>query len=142
MGTASHKRAGSYITIETALSASELLGLAEVVALQVFKRRPDKPGPIVKTGRTGTSIDFAVLNMLKKPIMRFRVWAAPRADGTDLRSEITYFQTRQEHVLGFIPSGPKILVAWGHYSTFMQTLQAAVHDADRAARASIVTAAG
>jgi hypothetical protein len=124
------------------MPAAELLGLAEVVALQVFKRRADKPGPIVKTGRTGTSIDFAVVNILKKAIMRFRVVAVTRADGTEVRSEITYFQTRQEQLLGFIPTGPKILVAWGHYSAFMKTLQAAVQDADRAARASIVTAAG
>jgi hypothetical protein len=143
MGRASHKLAGSYLTIHTSTPASELLSLAETIALQVFKRRPDKPGPIVKTGRTATSIDFAVTNAWKKAIMRFRVRVVSATDGgTDLRSEITYFTTRQEQLLGLIPVGPKKLIGWNAYSTFMNTLQVTVRDADRAARASIVTVAG
>jgi hypothetical protein len=143
MGRASHKLAGSYLTIHTATSASELLSLSETIALQVFKRHADRPGPMVKTGRTATSIDFAVTNTWKKAIMRFRVRVVAAADGgTDLKSEITYFRTRQEQLLGFIPVGPKKLIGWNAYSTFMNTLQVTIQDADRAARTSIITVAG
>jgi hypothetical protein len=143
MGRASHKLAGSYLTIHTTTAPAELLGLSETIALQVFKRRPDKPGPIVKTGRADTSVDFAVTNLWKKAVMRFGVRVARTADGgTDLRSQITFFTTRQEQLLGFIPVGPKKLVGWNAYSTFMNTLQVTVQDADRAAQAAIVTVAG
>lgn len=142
MGRASHKLAGSYLTIHTATAASELLSLSETIALQVFKRHADRPGPIVKTGRTATSVDFAVTNTWKKAIMRFRVRVVSADGGTDLKSEITYFRTRQEQLLGFIPAGPKKLIGWNAYSTFMQTLQVTVQDADRAAQASIITVAG
>lgn len=143
MGRASHKQAGSYIEIHAGMPASELLGLAETIALQVFKRRADRPGPIVVTGRAAGAIDFTVTNMWRKGIMRFRVTAVPATDGgSDVRSGITYFRTRQQQLLGFIPVGPKKLVAWDAYSTFMKTLQATVQDADQAARVSIVTAAG
>jgi hypothetical protein len=143
MGRASHKLAGSYLTIHTTTAASELLSLSEAIALQVFKRRVDKPGPVVRTGRTAASIDFAVTNTWKKAVMRFRVRVVPTADGgADLKSEITYFTTRQEQLLGFIPVGPKRLIGWNAYSTFMNTLQVTVQDADRAARTSINTVAG
>src|ERR1700735_290032 len=143
MGSASHKLAGSYLTIHTTTAASELLSLSETIALQVFKRRPDKPGPIVKTGRAVTSIDFAVTNTWRKAVMRFRVRVVTAADGGRvLKSEIIYFTTRQEQLLGFIPVGPKKLIGWNAYSTFMQTLQVTVQDADRAAQASIITVAG
>jgi hypothetical protein len=142
MGRASHKLAGSYLTIHTTTTATELLSLSETIALQVFKRRSDKPGPIVRTGRAAASVDFAVTNIWKKAIMRFRVRAVSAADGgTVLKSEITYFMTRQEQLLGFIPVGPKKLVGWNEYSTFMRTLQVMVQDADRAAQASIITVA-
>ena len=65
MGHASHKRAGSYITIHSATPPDELLRLAEMVALQVFKRNPQKPGPIVVTGRTAGTIEFAIVNIFK-----------------------------------------------------------------------------
>jgi hypothetical protein len=143
MGRASHKQAGSYIAIQTLMPAGELLGLAETIALQVFKRRADKPGPVVVTGRGAASIDFAVTNLWQKAIMRFRVSVAPATDGgAALKSQITYFRTRQPQILGFIPSGPKKLVGWDTYSTFMKTLEATVHDSGRGARVSIVTAAG
>ena len=143
MGRASHKLAGSYLTIHTTTAASELLSLSETIALQVFKRRPDKPGPIVTTGRAVASIDFAVTNTWRKAVMRFRVRVVSAVDGgTVLKSEIIYFTTRQEQLLGFIPVGPKKLIGWNAYSTFMQTLQVTVQDADRAAQASIITVAG
>ena len=143
MGRASHKLAGSYLTIHSTTAASELLSLSETIALQVFKRRPDKPGPIVTTGRAVASIDFAVTNTWRKAVMRFRVRVLSAADGgTVLKSEITYFTTRQEQLLAFIPVGPKKLIGWNAYSTFMRTLQVTVQDADRAAQASIVTLAG
>jgi hypothetical protein len=143
MGKASHKHAGSYITIYSAAPPVELLHLAEMVALQVFKRNPQKPGPIVVTSRTTGSIDFAILNVFKKALLRFRVTAtaSPRG-GTQLRSVITYFRTRQPAVLGFIPAGPKELVAWKAYSTFMNAYKSAVEASDRFARTDIVLAAG
>jgi hypothetical protein len=143
MGRASHKLAGSYLTIRTTAEASELIGLSETIAMQVFKGRADKPGPIVKTGQTATSLDFAVTNTWKKAVMRFRVRVTSAAEGgTALKSEITYFTTRQEQLLGFIPVGPKKLIGWNAYSTFMTTLQVTVQDADRAAQSSIITVAG
>jgi hypothetical protein len=143
MGHASHKRAGSYITIHSATPPDELLRLAEMVALQVFKRNPQKPGPIVVTGRTAGTIEFAIVNIFKKAIMRFRVTAmASPQGGTQLRSVITYFRTLQPKVLGLIPTGPKELVAWKSYSTFMNAYKSAIEGADRSARADIVVAAG
>jgi hypothetical protein len=141
MGRASHNLAGSYLSVHTAMPPGELLDLSEMVANEVFKRRADKPGPIVKTGRTASSIDFAVVNPFKNPLMRFRVHAVNGADGgTDLKSQITNFATRQQKFAGFIPAGPKRLLGWNSYSTFMASLQAAVSDADKAARTSITTA--
>jgi hypothetical protein len=143
MGQASHKHAGSYITIYSVAPPGELLRLAEMVALQVFKRNPQKPGPIFVTGRTEGSIDFAILNAFKKVIMRFRVTAtASSQGGTQLRSVITFFRTLQPKVLGLIPTGPKELVAWRSYSTFMNAYKSAAEGADRSARADIVLAAG
>lgn len=143
MGQASHKHAGSYITIYSATPPGELLHLAEMVALQVFKRNPQKPGPIVVTGRTADSVDFAILNIFKKAIMRFRLiaTASPQGD-TQLRSVITSFRTLQPKVFGLIPTGPKELVAWKSYSTFMNAYKSAIEGSDRSARADIVLAAG
>lgn len=143
MGQASHKHAGSYITIYSAAPPDDLLRLAEMVALQVFKRNPEKPGPIVVTGRGPDRIEFAILNVFKKVTMRFRITAkASPQGGTQLRTAITYFRTLQPKVYGLIPSGPKQLVSWKSYSTFMNSYQAAVTNADRSARADIVLAAG
>lgn len=143
MGRASHKHAGSYITIYSATPPVELLRLAEMVALQVFKNNPQKPGPIVVTRRAAGSIDFAILNVFKKVILRFKVTAtASPQGGAQLRSVITYFRTRQPAVLGFIPAGPKELVAWKTYSTFMNAYKSAVEGSDRSASADIVLAAG
>jgi hypothetical protein len=142
MGKASHKHAGSYITIYSATPPPELLHLAEMVALQIFKSNPQKPGPIVVTHRTPGSIDFAILNAFKKAILRFRVTATASPKGTQLRSVITSFRTRQPAVLGFIPAGPKELVAWKAYSTFMNAYKSALEASDRSARADIVLAAG
>ena len=143
MGQASHKHAGSYITIYSATPPNELLRLAETVALQVFKRNPQKPGPIVVTGRAAGTIDFAIVNIFKKAIMRFQVTATPSPQGgTQLRSVITYFRTLQPKVFGFIPTGPKELVAWKSYSTFMNAYKSAIEGSDRSARTDIVLAAG
>ena len=143
VGQASHKHAGSYITISSATPPGELLRLAELVALQVFKRNPEKPGPIVVTRRTASSIDFTILNIFKKAIMRFRITATPSPQGgTQIRSVITYFRTLQPKVLGLIPTGPKELVAWRTYSTFMNAYKSAVESSDRSARADIVLTAG
>ena len=142
MPRASHRLAGSYIDISSTLTAGELLDLAEKVAIQVFKRSADKPGPIVKTGRTDTTVDFAVVNVFKKAILRFRIWALPKGDGTTtVTSKITHFRTSQDAVFG-IPAGPKKLVAWIDYETFMKGLQIIVENADRTARTSIITAEG
>jgi hypothetical protein len=142
MGGASHEWAGSYLSVHTMIPMSDLLDLSEMVAGEVFKRRPDKPGSIVKTGRTGSSVEFSVVNVLQKALMRFRVSATNDGDGfTDLRSQITYFATRQQQYFGFIPAGPKQLLGWRSYSTFMASLQAAISDADGAAQTSITTAA-
>jgi hypothetical protein len=143
MGQASHKHAGSYITIYSATPPNELLRLAEMVALQVFKRNPQKPGPIVVTGRAVGTIDFAIVNIFKKAIMRFQVTAtASPQGGTHLRSVITYFRTLQPKVFGFIPTGPKELVAWKSYSTFMNAYKSAIEGSDRSARTDIVLTAG
>lgn len=114
-----------------------------MVALQVFKRNPQKPGPIVVTGRAVDTIEFAIVNMFKKAIMRFRVTvtASPHG-GTHLRSVITFFRTLQPKVFGFIPTGPKELVAWKSYSTFMNAYKSAIEGSDRSARTDIVLAAG
>jgi hypothetical protein len=142
MGQASHKHAGSHITIYSATPPDELLRLAEMVALQVFKRNAEKPGAIVVTGRKAGTIEFAIVNIFKKAIMRFRVTAtASPQGGTQLRSVITYFRTRQPTVFG-IPAGPKELVAWKHYSTFMNACKTAIEGSDRSARADIVLTAG
>jgi len=143
MGRASHKHAGSHITIYSATPPDELLRLAEMVALQVFKRNSQKPGPIVVTGRTAGTVEFTIVNIFKKAIMRFRVTAtASPQGGTQLRSVITYFRTLQPKVLGFIPTGPKELVAWKVYSTFMNSCKSAIESSDKSARADIVLAAG
>jgi hypothetical protein len=140
---ASHKLAGSYLSIQTAMPSSELLNLADLVAAEVHKRQAGKPGPVVKIGRTQSSVDFAVLNIWKKQIMRFRVRAVGTADGrTELKSQITYFRTLQQKMFLFIPAGPKRLVGWNVYSTFMDSLRAAASDVDNASRAMIVNAAG
>ena len=142
MGGASHKLAGSHLTIRTTLSSADVLSLAERVASQVQKRRPDKPGPVVMTSKTASSADFAVVNVFKKAIMRFRVNIAQTQGGTEAHAQITYFTTMQQQMLGFIPAGPKRLNGWPAYSTFMESLQLAVSDADTASRTSIVMAAG
>ena len=121
MGRASHKQAGSYIAIQTLMPSGELLGLTETIALQVFKRHADKPGPVVVTGRAAASIDFAVTNLWQKAIMRFRVSVTPATDGgAALRSQITYFKTRQPQILGFIPSGPEEARGLGHLLDFYE----------------------
>ena len=95
MGRASHKQAGSYISIQTLMPAGELLGLAETIALQVFKRRADKPGPVVVTGRGAASIDFAVTNLWQKAIMRFRVSVAPATWVPQLIGSLVQHSVRQ-----------------------------------------------
>ena len=142
MGT-SHNLAGSYISINTAMSSFELLNLAEMVAAEVQQHRPGKAGPVAKIGRTASSVDFAILNIWRKPMMRFRVRAASTTDGrTELKSQITHFRTLQQKAFIFVPVGPKRLAGWNAYSTFMESLRAAASDIDDAACAMIVNAAG
>jgi hypothetical protein len=139
MGRASHKLAGSYISLNTqTMSAARLLELCELVATDAMKRTDDKPSPVVVTDRSSSSMEFAVLNPFKKSIMRFRVTTSRGdAGGIDLVSEITSFRTMQDTIL-FIPAGPKKLVAWNQYHTFMECLQAAVEDGDANADIDIV----
>jgi hypothetical protein len=142
MGQARHKLAGSYISLNTReIPAARLLEMCELAATQAMKRRGDKPSPVVITARAPASMEFAVLNPFKKAIMRFRV-VTRRADAgsTDLVSEITWFMTKQDTIL-FIPAGPKKLVAWNYYLTFMECVQAAIREADPNADIEIVNAA-
>ena len=142
MGSASHKRAGSYIAVRTSLAVPEALKLAEEVALQVLKRRPDKPGPIVVTQRGEKSLTFTVVNIRRKAILRFALGVSSTEAETRLRSKITYFRTTQDKLLGIIPIGPKVLSGWQIYATFMESFELAIRDRDQAAESSIVVAAG
>lgn len=143
MGRASHKLAGSYLSLNTALAQDEILQMCTDIAEQVYKRRADKPGSIRLDHRGGLTCKFSVLGGFKKVIMRFEITARPTAaGGCDLVSRISYFTTLQSTMLGFIPIGPKKLNGWPSYNTFMISVQDAIRAVDPAADAAIVQEAG
>lgn len=141
MGRASHKRAGSYISIGSTLPAAELLALAERVAVAAEPTGPARGAKarIKIRSRSDDELEFWI--GWKTPLMLFSVWAADHeSGGGQLRSQIDQYRTSQSTVGGFLPTGPKQLDGWNWYLNFMLNLEATVKLADPVADIEIVEA--
>lgn len=143
MGQASHKLAGSYISIGSTLPAVDLRSIAEQVAAATLPTGLSRGAKarIHANPHTADRLRFWIGS--KKPLMLFSVWIDDHeSGGGQLYSQIDSFRTSQDAVGGFLPVGRKQLVGWNWYLNFMLNLKAAVLRADPVAEIHIVEAAG
>jgi hypothetical protein len=139
---ASHKLQHASIEVLSDLSGDQLLALAEEVAMATrgIGKYRKSPKRIAITARGGNRLACAVANE-NKTRLRFEVTASTEQldDGplTTLRTGITEFRTRQDKMLGLIPSGPKELLDYHFYERFMLNLEEAVEGRDPAATVQI-----
>ncbi len=138
---ATHKHAGSYLWIDTALPAQPILDLAVQLTPEVY-HKPRKPaGPLVVSSRDETEMQ-AVLRRRKGVALRFQLRASSEPTGrTSVRSEILAFSTLQSTTNG-IRTGQKRLMGWFEYLAFMEVVEALVKAQDPTAASGIVMAAG
>jgi hypothetical protein len=140
-GSASHKLAGSYLTVLSALEPAQLLRLSEELAAGT--KGHNLFGYSVQIGvshRGSGGLRFWI--GMKKAYMRFRIDVTKTAGGTQLFSRITDYRTKQDALLGTVPTGPKKLLMWEIYLDYMLKLEAVIRQADPTAGTEIVEQAG
>jgi hypothetical protein len=143
MGRASHKLAGSYISIGSTLPAIELRRITEQVATATLPTGLHRGAKarIHTNPHSANALNFWI--GWRKPMMIFSVWIDDHeSGGGQLCSQIDNFRTSQDAIGGFLPVGPKQLDGWNWYLNFMLDLKAAVLRADPVAEIDIVEAAG
>lgn len=144
MAGTSHKFQYAKLTAESWLDAAELLALADevragITAVLVTGKRE----PWVHLGKQSAQgreywVGRQRANKKNRTNLRFMVDVEPSTDGlTSLSTGITFFRTTQQMFLGFIPSGPKQLIDYGHYKRSMINLGDALKDRDPEAAVTI-----
>ncbi|GAA2183685.1 hypothetical protein GCM10009785_28330 [Brooklawnia cerclae] len=116
-----HKYHNAGLTLSSALTPAQLLTIAKQVAGTLK--------PLVLDAETPSSLRFLVKNWARVTFMSFGVDVASEGARTALTTTIAEYQTSQATVF-FIPIGPKEMLGYGEYRSYMRALADAVVAAD------------
>jgi len=136
---AEHQRlARATVTIDTSISAPELLTLAGRVAQETrgVTWDLDKNVRLTIVGQEAHRLRIAIGN--RKTTMHFWISVGSSASGrSTLHTEIDQAVTSQWTLGGIIPAGPKTLPGYGFYKQFMLNIEAVVKARDPHCRTRI-----
>ena len=135
---AKHKFSGAHVVISTNLTGDEAARIAKSVGegtkgdIRIGLNHVRFEG--AQQGRLNFSIR-ALKDVME--FMTFHVDITPSATGSQIRSSIDGFKTKQQKLFMLIPIAPKRMLAYKTYSLFMRNLEQAFAAADASAQTSI-----
>lgn len=144
---AKHKFQNSHIVIDSALPPAHLLEISERVAAGLTHTKGRMNGKRFfqfgwnLAGRSAESFKYQIGNT-KTAQLSFTVNAQPAGGRTRASTEIVFFRTSQDALMGVIPTGPKKLVSYPSYRSYMVELGRAVEAADPSCAVQIIERPG
>jgi hypothetical protein len=144
MAQATHRLSAASIEIDSSLDADKLRSLsdnaaADTVPTGIYKGAKARIRP---NGRATATRQHYKIGTESRSMMTFSVSFASVDGGSQARSRIESFRTKQEMFLGFIPVGPRELLGWNWYQNFMRKFDRAVRAVDPSAQIEIIERAG
>ena len=138
---AKHKNSGAEIVMVISVGRQELADLARNAAHHAHGNAWNSPGKARFEGSASDRLDFSVQapGPLKRELMAFRMRVAPgqHAGTQEVRVSIASFKTMQSKFLGLVPMGPKKLLGFAAYRSFMDGLASGVQSKDPLAAVSV-----